>query len=216
MLCSDQERENMTRRGHFIVFEGGDRAGKSTQAKLLQDFLNSKSIKTELVKYPDRTNTLTGPLIQNYLSGKADLSDQAIHLLFSANRWELQASLLSKLNSGITVIADRYVYSGIAYSHAKGLDLNWCLEPDRGLIKPDAVFYLCLDPAEASKRSDYGLEKYENLDFQTRVSSSFSSVFKELNQDVYEIQVHRSIQEIAQEIASITTLIDSKKDLVTF
>lgn len=191
----------MTNRGHFIVFEGADRAGKSTQAKLLQEFLDSKSLKTDLVKYPQRTDTHTGHIIQKYLTNEADLSDEAIHLVFSANRWELEASLLNKLNSGTTVIADRYVYSGVAYSHAKGLDLDWCLAPEKGLIRPDFVFYLSVDPGEASKRSEYGLEKYENLELQTKVASSFMQVFEKLNEEICEIKVEsKSIKEISEEI----------------
>ena len=200
----------MTRRGKFIVFEGCDRAGKSTQVKLLQEFMTSKSLKAEIFKYPERQNASTGPLIQDYLTNGAALKDQTIHLLFSANRWELQNSLLEKLNSGITVIADRYVYSGIAYSHAKGLDLDWCICPDKGLVRPDLVFFLNLDPKEASKRSEYGLEKYENLEFQLKVAECFTKVFDELNTRPEIIQVgSRSIQEISKEISEIYS---SKKE----
>ena len=88
----------MTRRGYFIVIEGGDRAGKSTQAKALSEYMQNKGHLVEMMKYPgillafnsERVNSLTGPLIQNYLSCKNQLSDEAIHLIFSANRWELQ------------------------------------------------------------------------------------------------------------------------------
>ena len=56
---------------------------------------------------------------------------------------------MDTLNEGKNVILDRYVYSGVVYSAAKGLDLNWCLNPDKGLPKPDLLFYIEIDRDEA-------------------------------------------------------------------
>ena len=64
------------------------------------------------------------------------------------------------LNEGKYVICDRYWYSGVAYSCAKGLDYEWCKAPDRGLIEPDLVIYLRADPEVLQKRKDYGDERY--------------------------------------------------------
>ena len=52
------------------------------------------------------------------------------------------------LNQGKNVILDRYVYSGVAYSAAKGLDFNWCLTCDIGLPKPDLIFYIEINNEE--------------------------------------------------------------------
>lgn len=49
-----------------------------------------------------------------------ELPDEAIHLLFSANRWERAKNIIQSLENGITVIVDRYCYSGVAFSAAKG------------------------------------------------------------------------------------------------
>jgi dTMP kinase len=50
------------------------------------------------------------------------MNNQTIHLLFSANRWEESELIVDTLNQGINIICDRYAYSGVAYSNAKGLD----------------------------------------------------------------------------------------------
>jgi thymidylate kinase len=72
-----------TKRGAFIVFEGIDRCGKSTQVDLLGKALdNAKNI-----RFPDRTSAI-GQMINSYLVSATNMNDQAIHLLFSANRWE--------------------------------------------------------------------------------------------------------------------------------
>ena len=49
------------------------------------------------------------------------------------------------IDSGINIICDRYAYSGIAFSCAKGLDLNWCKKCEEGLPEPDVIFYFEVD-----------------------------------------------------------------------
>ena len=71
------------RRGALIVVEGLDRSGKSTQVERLVQRLQA-----QLVKFPDRTTSI-GTMINSYLTQQSDVNDQSIHLLFSANRWEV-------------------------------------------------------------------------------------------------------------------------------
>eukprot|EP00960_Hanusia_phi_P066411 766393-Hanusia_phi.AAC.12 len=94
------------------------------------------------MNFPDRTTTVGG-LINEYLQSGKELDDAVIHLLFSANRWEATKSIRERLASGETLIVDRYAYSGVAFSAAKGtLNMEWCKGPDRGLPAPDCVIYL--------------------------------------------------------------------------
>lgn len=75
------------KRGALIVLEGLDRSGKSSQSVGLCSFLQAQGVSVEAWRFPDRT-TAMGQMISSYLSCKTDLDDAAIHLLFSANRWE--------------------------------------------------------------------------------------------------------------------------------
>eukprot|EP00882_Tetradesmus_deserticola_P016282 GHRQ01017380.1.p1 GENE.GHRQ01017380.1~~GHRQ01017380.1.p1 ORF type:complete len:252 (+),score=51.22 GHRQ01017380.1:209-964(+) len=159
-------------RGAFILFEGVDRCGKSTQTSLLTKALQDKGVAVESWNFPDRKNTVTGPAIHEYLTGKEDHNDQTIHLLFSANRWEKSNALLQALQAGTSLVVDRYAYSGVAYSAAKGLagmDAAWCKAPDSGLPAPDLVVYLELGNAAAAARAGFGEERYEKADFQDKV-----------------------------------------------
>ncbi len=61
------------------------------------------------------------------------------------NRWESKDFIINSLKEGINIICDRYAYSGVAYSAAKGLSFEWCLNADRGMIKPDIVIYIDQD-----------------------------------------------------------------------
>lgn len=110
---------NNIKRGAFIVIEGVDRSGKSTQCKKLVEKLKNMNIPAQLMCFPDRT-TKTGKLIDEYLKNEnCNLNDQTIHLLFSANRWENVEKIKSLLFQGTTLIVDRYSYSGIVFSTAK-------------------------------------------------------------------------------------------------
>jgi Thymidylate kinase len=105
-------------RGAFILLEGIDRCGKTTQCTKLLNRLISAGIAATILRFPDRT-TSTGLIINQYLQSGIQLDDHAIHLLFSANRWENSIKLQQYLVDGTTVICDRYAYSGVAFSSAK-------------------------------------------------------------------------------------------------
>ena len=162
------------RRGAFVVLEGLDRSGKTTQCKLLWQRLLQAGIAASCIKFPNRT-TATGRIINDYLQSQQNLDDRAIHLLFSANRWEATHDLTKTLYDGTTIICDRYAYSGVAFSSAKvksgatsdkenmardGVDrnsdsepvmsLDWCQAPDRGLPAPDCVIFLQLSPEQGT------------------------------------------------------------------
>lgn len=75
----------------------------------------------------------------------------------------------------MTVVCDRYAFSGVAFSAAKGLDRKWCMGPDIGLPAPDLVVYLDIDAREAAKRGGgtFGSEIYEKIAFQNVVKGEF-------------------------------------------
>jgi dTMP kinase len=164
-------------RGLFIVFEGLDRSGKSSQAKLLSEHLSSLGKQTKLIRFPARDSGPIGSILDSYLANKSQSCDEAIHLLFSANRWELRNQIISDLDQGITVICDRYLFSGVVYSATKGLDVAWCKGPDAGLPAPDLVIFLGVSPEVARLRGDFGAERYEQVEFQAGVRRNFQHFF---------------------------------------
>ncbi|TYH62006.1 hypothetical protein ES332_D07G088800v1 [Gossypium tomentosum] len=146
---------NNESRGALVVFEGLDRSGKTSQCGRLVSYLEGLGHSVELWRFPDRT-TSVGQMISAYLTNKSQLDDHTIHLLFSANRWEKRSMMETKLKAGTTLIVDRYSYSGVAFSTAKGLDFEWCKAPEIGLIAPDLVVYLDITPEKAAERGGYG------------------------------------------------------------
>ncbi|AJV41722.1 Cdc8p [Saccharomyces cerevisiae YJM1342] len=192
----------MMGRGKLILIEGLDRTGKTTQCNILYKKLQPNC---KLLKFPERS-TRIGGLINEYLTDDSfQLSDQAIHLLFSANRWEIVDKIKKDLLEGKNIVMDRYVYSGVAYSAAKGtngMDLDWCLQPDVGLLKPDLTLFLSTqDVDNNAEKSGFGDERYETVKFQEKVKQTFMKLLdKEIRKGDESITIvdvtNKGIQEV--------------------
>ncbi|XP_050577793.1 thymidylate kinase [Bombus affinis] len=200
-----------TVRGALIVLEGCDRAGKSTQAKLLVNALKQRDIPVEQRAFPDRT-TATGEIINNYLNRKLNFSLETAHMLFSANRWECKDEILKSLYSGTTVVIDRYAGSGAAYTAAMtNRCLNWCKAPDRGLPSPDVIIFLNVSNETQCSRSNWGSERYENNEIQSQVASNYKKIMDQtwyiINADDSKSSIHSQI------LQKVLDIIDKVKNL---
>ncbi|XP_029285431.1 thymidylate kinase [Cottoperca gobio] len=190
------------KRGALIVMEGVDKAGKTTQCKKLVEALQQSGRPAEMIRFPDRTTTI-GQLISAYLEKKSDLEDHTVHLLFSANRWELVPLMKKKLEQGTTLVVDRYAFSGVAFTSAKpGFCLDWCMKPDVGLPKPDIVMFLRLSPAEAALRSQFGEERYETSVFQSAVQQNFEQLIKDPSVNWQAIDASQSVEDVHENITT--------------
>mmetsp|Transcript_12652 Transcript_12652/g.37285 ORF Transcript_12652/g.37285 Transcript_12652/m.37285 type:complete len:266 (-) Transcript_12652:155-952(-) len=202
------------KRGAFILFEGVDRCGKTTQCSLLLRHLLGLSIAAVAMRFPDRATPI-GELVNGYLASGNDLDDRAVHLLFSSNRWEASGKLGKTLGSGTTVVCDRYAYSGVAFSSAKVeegtdkpmIDIEWCKSPDVGLPAPDCVIFLDIEQEEAEKRGGYGGERYEKRDMQIRVREKFG-VLRRMDENSGRVPWHvinaaRTVEEVQSDINKI-------------
>ncbi|ASJ04215.1 MULTISPECIES: dTMP kinase [Thermococcus] len=145
--------------GTFIVIEGIDGAGKSTQARLLAKWFEERGYDVVLTKEP--TDTAFGKLIRKLVltGGRegiidgARISHEAEALLFAADRAEHVAKLIKpSIEAGKVVISDRYFYSSLAYQWARGLDLEWLIDLNRFAVRPDLVILLDLPVKESMKR----------------------------------------------------------------
>jgi len=198
-----------TNRGAFILLEGCDRSGKTTQAKLLLQALKDKGQKVEFARFPERSSEI-GKVIDQYLKSTTNERNlKSMHLLFTANRWEIMEEIVKKMKQGITYVIDRYAYSGIVYSMANGLDKDWCIKMESNLPKPDVVLFLDLSVEDAAKRGEYGKERYEKRAFQQKVRDNYHGLIED-NWKV--IDATQTKEEIAQELLDISlkTIEESK------
>ncbi|XP_057407644.1 thymidylate kinase isoform X3 [Balaenoptera acutorostrata] len=82
-----------------------------------------------------------------------------------------------KLSQGVTLVVDRYAFSGVAFTSAKeNFSLDWCKQADVGLPKPDLVVFLQLQLPEAAARGEFGRERYESSPFQQRALQRFQQL----------------------------------------
>lgn len=209
-------RPPTSKRGKLIVFEGLDRSGKSTQCALLVERLRERGDRVEHVRFPNRTTPI-GQMINAYLAGQSEVEDHVVHLLFSANRWELAPQIARWVAEGVTVVVDRYYYSGCVYSAAKqipGLGLEWARHPDVGLPRPDLCVFLDVSPETASQRGGYGGEKYEQTEFQARVRELFEVMWKHPDEenDVVVVNADRGMEEVERTIQKWARLASERVD----
>ena len=150
-----------------------------------------------MIKFPVR-NTNVGKIINSYLNCDKELDDHTVHLLFSANRWEMKQEITTNLEMGVNVIVDWYAHSGVAYTAAKpGFNMSWCKNSDTGLPKPDMVCFLNVSEEIARQRPNFGEEKYEIEAFQREVKKKFLEMF---DSDWVEILADEPIDEVHKKI----------------
>ncbi|GAC1624791.1 MAG: dTMP kinase [Nevskia sp.] len=142
----------MSARGRFIVFEGGEGAGKSTQARAVRDALAARGRRVLLTREPGGSplaEAIRGVVLDDWAEG-IDAVTEAL-LIFAARAAHLRATILPALAAGTDVICDRFVDASYAYQGAgRGLPKQRIAELERlvlGPLQPDLVIVLDVDPA---------------------------------------------------------------------
>lgn len=140
----------------FIVLEGLDGAGKSTQVRMLREYLSSCGFESEYIHFPRFDAPVYGELIARFLRGEFGGIDQVdpylVALLFAGDRAEAAPQIGRWLAEGKAVVLDRYVYSNVGFQSAKLSDAGqrrrlskWILDLEFGhnaLPRPDLSLFL--------------------------------------------------------------------------
>ena len=199
-------------RGRFIVIEGIDGAGKTTQIELLAEKLRTEGRKVHVTAEP--TASVSGGLLRDALGGISNRTACEMAALFVLDRIFHNVNpggINAMLEKGIDVICDRYYYSSLAYQGSQ-TDFEWVKNMNLGcpeIKRPDLCIYLDLLPEQSLARikaRNEALEIYENLEKLTSVRNTFLSVIEDLRtegESIYIVDANRAPDEIAREIASI-------------
>ena len=143
-------RKQEDRRGLLVAFEGPDGAGKTTQRKLFKTWLESEG--RQVVTNRWSSSKLIKPLIKARKKIRA-LGPEEFCLLHAADfRHRLDTEILPALWAGKIVLADRFLFTGLARDAARGLDLDWLLHVYSPLVWPDVVFHFAVSPETSTKR----------------------------------------------------------------
>jgi len=174
----------MSKKGLFIVFEGIDGSGTTTQADKIGEYLNSQGIPTHLTSEP--TNSLIGGLIRSSLKKHWSISPEGLQLLFAADRaHHLETEIIPILEKGKVVITDRYYFSSIAYGSVGVFDKEWLFDINKLFIKPDLVIYISVSVESAMQRIKKGrhtqVELFEQKEKLASVIARYESLAKEFD-----------------------------------
>ena len=156
----------------LIALEGIDKSGKATQTAILAKRLRKMGREVETIAFPEYT-TFIGRVIKRYLDGEMDFGPELRQLLYVANRWEKHGALKLWLREEKLVIADRYIPSGIVYGLANGLNLEWMINLEVGLSRPDLVVVVDVSVATTFKRDEVRDVYEANLEFLEKVRSVY-------------------------------------------
>ncbi|MBC7118451.1 dTMP kinase [Methanothermobacter tenebrarum] len=181
----------------YICIEGIDGAGKTTQCKLLKDWLDKNGYKVELIREP--TQSPIGKLIRKILN-EPNLptaeQQKVLGLLFAADRLLLRDKIQKAKDEGIIIVSDRCFYSSIAYQEPE----DWIKEINKFAIKPDIVIILDIKPENAQERFE-GLERFEKKSFLERVRKKYLRIAEE--NECFIVDANRGINIIQDDIRKI-------------
>ncbi|MBQ9773355.1 MAG: dTMP kinase [Clostridia bacterium] len=202
---------NGTNKGRFIVFEGLDGAGKTTQIDLLEKRLKAEGRRVWRTAEP--TESVSGGLLRDALSGISKRSACEMAALFTLDRifHNVNPNGIGRmLDEGYDVICDRYYYSSLAYQGSE-TDSTWVRDMNLNcpeIRRPDLCIFLDLTPAQSMERITRGRavqEIYENEAKLRSVRDQFYRVIEELKErdNIRVINAYRTVEEIHEEIVAL-------------
>ena len=169
----------MSERGWLIVFEGIDGTGKSTQCRMMEEYLNEKGV--PVVRLREPTGGVWGQKIRQILSeGRGDVSREEERSWFIEDRREdVSKNILPALDDNKVVLLDRYFYSTAAYQGALGLNPDDILRDNKVFAPvPDRAYIFNAPPEQCLKRiesSRDGYSSFEKLEYLVKVQKNFDS-----------------------------------------
>ena len=202
----------MKERGKFIVFEGIDGAGKTTQINLLANYLREQGRAVYCTAEP--TETVSGGLLRDALSGvsRRTVCEMAAMFVFDRINHNVNPvnGIQKMLADGFDVICDRYYYSSLAYQ-GSGTDPEWVSNMNLNcpeIMRPDVCIFLDLTPEQSMARINRNRatqEIYENEEKLTQVRNQFYCVFEQLRErdNIQIVNAYRSVEEIHADIVTL-------------
>ncbi len=198
-------------RGKFIVFEGIDGSGKSTQMDLLRSHLESLGLKVYVTTEPSSREI--GKLIRRILKNEVTVSEETLAALFVADRLDhIQNQvdgMLQYLDKGYCVLSDRYFWSSFAY-HGLHMPISQVVEMNaicHEMLKPDLTVYLDLSAEESMRRileRNEQLEKFEKLELLQKIRQNYFIAFEKYSKDllIKVVDANESIELCHEQIVS--------------
>ena len=166
-------------KGKFIVIEGLDGSGKSSQVDLLSEFLQEKG-REVILKNEPTTESEAGIKIRKILKGEIKAEPMERQNLFVQDRKEhLERKIIPALENGVWVVCSRYIFSTLAFGSADGLDFDELRKMNQDFLLPDITIFLNVSPEECIKRIEARGEQkelFEKLDQLKKVDGYYQKM----------------------------------------
>jgi len=199
------KREYIEENGLFLVFEGTDGAGTTTQCKLLKNNLVKKGYKVLLTSEP--STEFIGTTIRQILNGRIisknsePIDAKTIALLFAADRLDhSQNIIIPALKKGYIVISDRYKLSSLVYQGKFTNDESWVELINKYALEPDMTFFIDIDGEKAFERISKNrptLDIFEKREFVIDMANRYREILKKYkNTKIFMIDGSLNINDI--------------------
>lgn len=189
----------------FIVFEGPDGAGKSTQAALLKTYLEGKGKTIYLTKEPT-SETEAGRKAREILNSKTQIDPGDLQKLFVEDRREhLDKGIIPALKEGQVVICDRYFFSTFAYGYIDNPDIHNLVDLNKDFIMPDVTLALIVDPErciERLKGRAGSIDHFEKVEKLRKVNEAYKMLAGTF-ETIRLIDGEKTIEEVQKEIINL-------------
>ena len=202
-----QSSGNEDLEGYFVVFEGGEGAGKSTQIAAFVEWLEARGADVVTTREPGGTEI--GSRVREVLldKGATEMDPRAEALLYAADRAQHVAQVIRPaLAAGKVVVSDRFVDSSLAYQGAGrdlGIDeIGELSEWATGGLMPDLVFFLKIEPSAGLERAGADLDRLESAggDFHQKVAAAYLELAARFPQRIVVLDASRSKEQVHEEI----------------
>jgi len=191
--------------GKFIVFEGLDGSGQTTQAEILGAFLTQEGYKVLNTKEPTKESE-AGKLIRKIINSDQKIDALKLQEMFSQDRrWHLENKIIPGLKEGKIVISDRYFFSSFSYGLADGLDIKEIYRLNNDFLLPDIVFFLDVGPKiclERIKKRGGKSDLFEKREVLEKVYGNYKIVLKDFRERtiICFTDSQKPIKEVFEEI----------------
>jgi dTMP kinase len=187
----------MKKKGTFIVIEGLDGCGKTTQTKLLVEKLRGNH---DAVYTAEPSQGSIGAFIRTSILYREKRLPSAVEaLLFAADRVDhVQNEVLPAMRQGKLVVSDRYLYSSLAYQGATGLSVEWIQKINEHALRPDLAIFIDVDPETVMRRLKPEKSVMEKLETQQKVREIYLKFVED--GDLVRIDGNKPKKAVAQEL----------------
>lgn len=201
-------------RGKFIVFEGGEGSGKSTILEMIYDYLIENNINCIKTREPGgiQISEDIRKIILDTKNTSMDGKTEAL-LYTAARRQHLVERVVPKLNDGVIVLCDRFIYSSLAYQgYARGIGMSDIYQINKfavGEYMPDLNILFDVSPQiglsriNKNKGREVNRLDLEKMDFHNKVREGYHKLYEDNKDKFIKIDAEKSIEEVFSEVKEI-------------